>query len=766
MQKSKFVIAVAIAMQFIIPSSYASDPAPRPYPSLPTELTGKGISISSLREILYEPMFIDGANETPDTFSNLEVGTAFVGGQDAINTQISNVQTARNESDPNTKMCDGYLDANCAGIQKIATVILPVCVDGLSGACIESFALKSNSSYVSGTHTGYINNEYSTPAKEDIYSDLENSGDAFWDTIRTTDVQSLETWDGVPARKLPTASSPSKWQVTGINNAAGVNTYMVNARLTFYFTDGAPTLYSSMTAEVIPYKEITGNNFQPPFWVTRDVFHNVSDRNSNSNRRYTETFPTSPRYPLASYDNPDQGQHLTCAYEEINEITPNLSKCGAAVRFADDTKVKLSLRIPKELGGWFHGRLSDTDAELSSHDDELNLLTISANAVDVPITSYQFQACDPNQQTYADMYFPSAVDSPDWNKTQFCTRAETDGLGSWGHWGPGSITAVNDFTDYEALMDPRAKGTVNTWSISSLSFDEGLNSCFSDTSLIQGFISTNALVYQAGLPIFTAGKFDYRIASTHYDAEANEIKGDYTLEVRSSVARCIWGLGNKALKAAVKVKGSSNQDKNFTSSFSDSDGWIRISVKDFTFSESNVSLELAEEVTASGSSSTGSSAAATTNFLSLSTKGKVSKNAIANQFGLTPTKNAVISMTLSKASKKVCKQVGSSVTALKAGTCSVTISVQEPKPKPVKISNSVTYPSQTSLSKQQLIELSGRSWVPKSTVTIKISSSSKKTCSVKSGKLSIKPGSNCSYSLVLSEPKPKVVKATGTIQVN
>lgn len=777
MPKAKVFFAVMFALHLIYPSAIASSPSPRPKPSLPSELNGSGIPVTALRELLYEPLYINGTNS--GTHSHLEVGTAFVGGQDAINTQISHVSTAQTENNQNTKVCEGYFDAGCAGELKSATIILPVCSDDETSACIESLLLKNSGNFVAGTKIGYVNNEYSDSAKLAKYAGLESSNDAFWDTIKTTDVQSEETWAGDPSKKLPRASSPSKWQVSGINNAALTDTYLVNARITFNYLDNEPLYFSNFTTEVIPYKEIRGSNFVPPFFVTRNVFASKADRDSNSNRLSTETFPSSPRYPLASYDNPDQGQHLTCAYEEIDELTPANSTCGAAVRFADNTEVKISLRIPNDLGGWFHGRLSNTDVSITSFNSYLNNLLITAKPVDVPISSYQFEGCDPSKQEFSTKYFPTAVENPNFNQTQFCARSDRDGLGSWGQWSPNSLNAVSEFTNYEDLLDSRAKGLVNTWSIGSIPsyYFEESNSCFSNTSEVQGFISTNAMVYQAGIPIYSNRKFNYQIASTHRDAEADVIKGDYTLKIRSSVARCIWGLGNRNLNAVIKVKGATNSEKTAQTTFNESDGWIRLTVRDFTFSESNIELELSEEPAnisavnpaaggTTSSSSTASSGNSVSGSVALTATNRISQNTLAGQLGLSPSSKATVSVSISKNSKKYCKVVGKNVVAIKAGSCNVTVTVQEPKPRQVKALGTIRMDESTRLSKQQLVERSGRTFVPKSTVTIRVDSKSRKACTVRSGKLVVKPGADCSYSILINEPRPKAVKTSGTIQVN
>lgn len=68
--------------------------------------------------------------------------------------------------------------------------------------------------------------------------------------------------------------------------------------------------------------------------------------------------------------------------------------------------------------------------------------------------------------------------------------------------------------------------------------------------------------------------------------------------------------------------------------------------------------------------------------LTLAKKKKYSAKALAKQAGVTwVSSKAKVTLSVSKSSKKICTKSGSSLRTLKAGNCSVTFTVQEPKPK-------------------------------------------------------------------------------------
>ena len=65
-------------------------------------------------------------------------------------------------------------------------------------------------------------------------------------------------------------------------------------------------------------------------------------------------------------------------------------------------------------------------------------------------------------------------------------------------------------------------------------------------------------------------------------------------------------------------------------------------------------------------------------------KNKYSISAVASSSDVSRTSKAKLTMTVSKSSKSVCAKSGSSLKILKAGTCNVTFTVQEPKPAATK----------------------------------------------------------------------------------
>jgi uncharacterized repeat protein (TIGR02543 family) len=68
----------------------------------------------------------------------------------------------------------------------------------------------------------------------------------------------------------------------------------------------------------------------------------------------------------------------------------------------------------------------------------------------------------------------------------------------------------------------------------------------------------------------------------------------------------------------------------------------------------------------------------------LSAKSSYSMNAIASANGITQSAKGKLSMTVAKSSKGICSKSGSNLKILKAGTCNVTFTVNEPQPAATK----------------------------------------------------------------------------------
>jgi hypothetical protein len=361
------------------------------------------------------------------------------------------------------------------------------------------------------------------------------------------------------------------------------DTYMARATVKISIDASGKVTFDSLSAEVVPYVETSNGTFFPPTYFSR---LNASGGDG--------VFPGSPMYPIASFDNPNQVDPVTCAWEE--ELPTD--SCGIAVQFADGSRTSMTIRIPSQLGGWFHGRVAKADLDLSTYNSTLNRLVISAEDVDVPTAGASFPILDPAFSRYKDHFYANdPIGLQDILTREGATPSADDplvegdsGLGSFSNWSADQ--GVEAFSATEPLMGDTADGSVNIWQFGTLPQSETESICFANKNRIQGMISTNSMVYQAGLPSFGSQGFTYQVGGLRKDYSGQITKGSYSLIMRTEEARCLYGLGDSKFTSEVAVTDPSGANKSSQTSVDDDGTWLRIWADDFTFSSPKISTRL------------------------------------------------------------------------------------------------------------------------------------------------------------------------------
>ena len=523
--------------------------------------------VANLRQQLPTPLYDEIRN------GHKFVGAAFAGGASAFGSQASYIRTPHQDYASKTKLCSSYLDYVCFGFSPLgyadALVSLPPCQLDSSTSCIEGLTIKTMSGNSVGNFVRVVDNTLTPEFK----AQTESSHAQCCSSIVTW---GASTWPGLPGKNLPTPTPPSVWQIPGVVHKGGADTYLTSASLSMRLFKNGSIQFMGMNSDVVPFSEITGNAFHPPAWTHR----------ASSDARYDGHYPVIASRPLsATFTNPSAVNTFACAYEESG-------KCGLAYQFADGTKAELKLRLPRSLGGWFYGRLANTELALDPIDNRLNRVTIIGEPIKVPVASGQFQLFAPENEKYRNYVLEFQYKSnPAFQKEIRQREASGEGgLGSWGNWEPEQ--GLNEFRAYEPLMGDRAKGQVQMWSVSTLPYWQTDNPCFADKTRVQGILTTNAMVYQAGLPTFSKGQLSYQVAGLHYNHDGSLFTGDYTLQMRADDARCLYGYTEAPIQTKVSVTDSGGTQKIATTSVSERSGWLTIRARNFTFSSPKIVVSI------------------------------------------------------------------------------------------------------------------------------------------------------------------------------
>jgi hypothetical protein len=558
-----FVISIASVVFAGMLMSPASADTPTPYDSVAIEHRQVQITPSN--------------NESPQVIGQSYPRRDFIAEEDAFGIQTSFLQSIGGFKDMGTDNCHTWNTQPCLKWGKSigstglwGNIILPVCSTESSSACIEGLELSNSTSKGAATFSRYLNNQVS----DDEVTRLNASYSGL--KIHKS------TWDASPRLGMPAASTPSLWSAPGFENLGGTNTYMVRVWMNVgvYESQRVPEIQlNKIQADIIPYSEVQDSSFEPPIWITYTDGPLKRSQLSLQNRPAPVDF--------TNFGN-KYGQ--LCAWFEID-------KCGVATRFSDGTTAQLKIRIPRDFGGWFIGRLENPELSINPVSKRTNLLTVSASPVEVPVTSAKWPLFDPDFKKYTDYMVKTK---------QICLECfdlwrKQGWGGDYNQWSPSM--GVGIFKGLEGLMGDRSIGSKQIWSFSSLSLsssdDSGAelsvgydNPCFADKSRVQGILTTNSMVYQPGLPTFSKGQLSYQVAGLHYNHDGTEFTGEYTLQMRADDARCLYGYTEAPIQTKVSVTDSGGNQKIATTSVSERGGWLTIRARNFTFSSPKIVVSI------------------------------------------------------------------------------------------------------------------------------------------------------------------------------
>jgi hypothetical protein len=235
--------------------------------------------------------------------------------------------------------------------------------------------------------------------------------------------------------------------------------------------------------------------------------------------------------------------------------------------------------------------MSETQIELDPINSQVNRIVVSGKPVNVPIDRATWPLFDPEFKSYTDYWakLQGGTESY-WYKYHKNRDDARLGSGTSQNWSP--TQGVEIFKAYEPLMGGQANGSINRWSFATLGTWQTDNPCFADKTRVQGILTTNAMVYQAGLPTFSKGQLSYQVAGLHNNFDGSEFTGEYTLQMRADDARCLYGYSEAPIQTKVSVTDSGGTQKIATTSVSERDGWLTIRARNFTFSSPKIVVSI------------------------------------------------------------------------------------------------------------------------------------------------------------------------------
>ncbi len=343
---------------------------------------------------------------------------------------------------------------------------------------------------------------------------------------------------------LVEASTPTIFESQTVLSASGTRAYSVAVRIEQHFNHRTGAYEPrNVIADVSPFKERQGN-YTPLSFVGGD-----------------------PRY---SYEG--GGVTPGCVWLEVG-------KCGYRQDYVEGTKVRLTIKVPSSLGGWFSGRMKDPQISVEAASPEVSRLVVAAEPVVIP------------QLAYAKKKSEISVE-----KTFNIGRGGTGQGEFWGvsSGGPGGEDVFKFINLYREAMRDTAVGTITAWNMMTIAGNNG-NYCLNDKSKVLGIVTTNAMGYDSGSPTFSGGFLNYKVGGLHFMPDGKtEVQGTYDLVMRSETARCLYGFTKAPISATVSVVGGDNAPVA-TTIVRESNGWLKMAAYGFTFSEKTVRVKMTQK---------------------------------------------------------------------------------------------------------------------------------------------------------------------------
>lgn len=362
------------------------------------------------------------------------------------------------------------------------------------------------------------------------------------------------TFAADPSQSFFEQSTASLWDATNAPSKSGTTGYAVTVRViqTKFFKGNRKFESQRFFADVTPFREVKDDKYQEPYG-------------------YTEN--SDPVRGVQKRSHATGGGSHDCAWTENGG-------CGVAQDFADGTKVRLSLRIEKTIGGWFQARLKAPTISVSEFSNDNNLLVVEAEPTTVQRFSYENpDASKLSNQEREFVYYTGYGGGP----TRFVSKAPAQ--------DDFSFRYLNYFKD---KVNDTAVGSNTFWSFTSAEATGTGSPCLSDKSKVLGIVTTNAMIYDGGVPKFSRGFLNYRVAGLHYEADGKtEVLGTYDLVMRSDVARCLYGFSKAPVSATITITGEGDRDIA-TTVVGESNGWLKLAAYGFTFSEKTIRVKITQ----------------------------------------------------------------------------------------------------------------------------------------------------------------------------
>ncbi len=427
--------------------------------------------------------------------------------------------------------------------------------------CVEKveFRRKGQTSW---SEANFLNYWDSTPSSETVNQFRQNVQN--WSTIAgIKDISTVKGWSDSRSMKLMgSAPGPLMFEAPGFESKTGTTKYMLLPYFAQFLNDFNRGKFNSITYDT--------------FYVNALPIIEVQSSDARASIEFLGLSPKGKTLHMGS----GVGLHKDNYYSVDGRY-------AYATGFDSELELQVTMQMPSEVGGWFHSRLTNPDLQLSTISPGVSRLVLAGASADIPITYTAVEAFDPANKKYLEYTF--GKDNEDMEEKRKSGTAGRAG----GFWDPNNGT--ESFKFWFSKLDEAAKGKITVWSVARMPLQRlGNNPCLNRTDRIQGLINTNAMVYQSLVPEYKNGFLNYEVMGVHKDLNNEVMLGEYDLIMRSDAARCLYKFSSAPVSGTVTVVDANGSPQVATTTLGEKDGWLRLSAKNFTFSQKIVKVKLTQ----------------------------------------------------------------------------------------------------------------------------------------------------------------------------
>jgi hypothetical protein len=434
---------------------------------------------------------------TPPDFSQGYIGTAFEDGR-TLNyaSQVLSMNTPDNPDDWRTYLCTSLYSTNChlPGFRTVFFDLFSPCETSADSDCVESLnAVLPTGKIIVGKVVKIWNEGIS--------------------------------YQGDPKIGISNGGSASSWQLPG-TNPGGSEIYGLKAGIYGnYFYDNGDFVNRTFSASLQPITMDTGSQYRNPLMT-------VAPRGNGGTGWAGSNWV---------------GNEAACQLIEENS-------CGLKETFPTGVKFSLKVRLAHPIPPWMTGRIGDPEIQTEAIDSERSTITITASPLKVPYVSGWLpwaQAPEAIKKLY-----PAGTGGISFGDTNgFTTSNLSNRILNAENTSAGE-RAISEFKTWIPYLKDRPAAMLSLWVVRNICYSKDtsrqMQKCAGNN--FSGLVTTNSSVYSDGPPAFDAstGSLNYTVGAPHFDKDGNIFSGTYDLNLKSEVARCLYGFSKAPISAKIE----------------------------------------------------------------------------------------------------------------------------------------------------------------------------------------------------------------------